>query len=169
MPGPVQTDGAGTWSQTGFTPGTYTVTPVRQGFSFNPPSRTFSASQSNLTFVATPDVACTTTPIASGQTIAGALTTGDCLSPLRPGAFADRYTFSGTAAQQVAIPWARPPSTRSCSSWGRAARWSRSTTTVAATISSRIPPATGFFTLPADGTYTIEATSYAGTPPAPTR
>src|SRR6185295_9969913 len=99
VPGPVQTDGAGTWSQTGFTPGTYTVTPVRQGFSFNPTSRTFSGSQANVSFAATPDVACSTTPIASGQTIAGALTTSDCLSPLRPGAFADRFTFSGTAAQ----------------------------------------------------------------------
>lgn len=44
------------------------------------------------------------TPITVGQTINGTLTTSDCASPsFGEGSFADRYSFSGTAGQQVIV------------------------------------------------------------------
>lgn len=47
--------------------------------------------------------ACTTTPITSGQTVTGSLTQDDCTSLTRANRFADRFTFNGTAGQQVDI------------------------------------------------------------------
>ena len=41
--------------------------------------------------------------ITLGQTINGVLATGDCISPTRGSSYGDRYTFSGTAGQQVAV------------------------------------------------------------------
>ena len=162
-PSAVQTDSAGAWTQTGFTPGvTYTVTPSRAGFTFTPPSRTFTGPGTDVSFVGT-SAACAAAPITSGQTVSGTLTAGDCLSPLRPGAFADRYSFTGGTAQQIAIsvtsatldtyvyllqPGQPLPIAENDDS--------------GITLGSRIPVNAGFFTLPADASYTIEVTTFAG-------
>jgi hypothetical protein len=51
-----------------------------------------------------PPSGCTTTAISIGQTVSGALTTSDGRSPIKGRSYyCDRYTFSGTAGQQVAI------------------------------------------------------------------
>jgi hypothetical protein len=53
-----------------------------------------------------PPGGCTTTAISIGQTVRGALTTSDGRSPIKGKGrsyYCDRYTFSGTAGQQVAI------------------------------------------------------------------
>src|SRR5205085_9733788 len=53
--------------------------------------------------------ACTATPISVGQTINGSLVSGDCISRVRGLNYnADRYTFSGTAGQQIAITVTSP-------------------------------------------------------------
>ena len=161
-PASVQTDGAGNWSQTGFTPGSYTVSAARNGFAFSPSSRPFDGPRTDLSFAGTPaDVDCRGTTITLGQTVTGALTTGDCPS-LRPGAFADRYTFTGSVAQQISIamnstgfdtflfligPGGGAPIAVNDDSGG--------------TANSRIPITSGLLTLPAAGVYTIEATSFA--------
>jgi hypothetical protein len=51
-----------------------------------------------------PPSGCTTTAISIGQTVSGALTTSDGRSPIKGRSYyCDRYTFSGTAGQRVAI------------------------------------------------------------------
>ncbi len=47
---------------------------------------------------------CVATPIGSGQTLNGELTSSDCQSPVRGnGFFADRYTFNAVAGERVSI------------------------------------------------------------------
>src|SRR5688500_2783290 len=47
---------------------------------------------------------CPVTPITIGTVVNGAWTTSDCRSPFDGGSFyADRYSFTATAGQQVAI------------------------------------------------------------------
>jgi subtilase family protein/fervidolysin-like protein/HYDIN/CFA65/VesB family protein len=48
-------------------------------------------------------VVCTTAPITLGESRAGTLNDTDCAAPHRPGSFADLYTFSATAGQQIRI------------------------------------------------------------------
>ncbi len=108
---------------------------------------------------------CSVTPIAFGQTLTGTLSNTDCNAPDRPGSFADLYTFSGTAGQQVRIfmnstfdtfLFLRNPGgtviafNDDCQGAG---------------LNSCIPfdaLSGGAFTLPVTGTYSIEATSFAG-------
>jgi subtilase family serine protease/subtilisin-like proprotein convertase family protein len=159
-PPPVQTDGAGNWSQTGFVPGqSYTVTPGRNGFTFAPVSLAFSGPRTDLAFTATA-AGCGGLPINRGQTIAGALGAGDCLSLLRPGAFADRYTFTGSVAQQVAITLTSGAFDAYLYLIGPGDTVVALNDDSGGTLNSRIPITGGFLTLPAAGTYTIEATSF---------
>ena len=54
VPGPVQADSFGNWSQTGFQPGTtYRVTPSNMGCTFLPPSRDFDGPRFDLSFSCT--------------------------------------------------------------------------------------------------------------------
>ena len=102
--------------------------------------------------------ACGPTPISIGQTINGNLTTGDC--PLGDGTFYDPYSFNGTAGQRVAVsmtssqfdtflflnrPDGSPLSIDDDGGGG---------------TNSRIPPGSGFITLPTTGTYTIWANAF---------
>ncbi|MEK7829638.1 MAG: pre-peptidase C-terminal domain-containing protein, partial [Acidobacteriota bacterium] len=49
-------------------------------------------------------LACPSSPITSGQTINGTLSTGDCPSSFRTSTtFSDHYSFSATAGQRVAV------------------------------------------------------------------
>jgi len=102
---------------------------------------------------------CTTVaPISIGQTVNGQLNTADCL--LNTGRYVDRYSFSGTAGQRVAI---------SLNSTGFDAYLFllNSNGAVIAQdddgnggLNARIPAGSGFFTLPATGSYTILVSSY---------
>ena len=101
---------------------------------------------------------CSPTPISFGQTVNGNLATSDC--PLGDGTFYDPYSFSGTAGQQVMVfmtstqfdtflilnrPDGSPLSIDDDGGGG---------------TNSRIPPGSGFITLPTTGTYTIWANAF---------
>ena len=98
----------------------------------------------------------TPTPISFGQTINGTLSNTDCLLPF--GSRSDIYTFNGTQGQGIAITenstafftylYLFDPSGALIGNNGNA-------------NTSRIP-ASGFFTLPATGTYKIYATTVEG-------
>ena len=137
----------------------YTVTPTRNGFTFAPTSRGFNGARTDLAFAATP-VGCGGTPIKPGQTITGALAAGDCPSVLQPGAFADRYTFTGSVAQQVAITLSSAAFDTVVSLIGPGDMLLTLNDDSGGTLNSRIPSPSGFFTLPAAGTYTIEVSSF---------
>ncbi len=107
---------------------------------------------------------CAITPIAVGQTINGTLVVSDCYSLQRGQLFpADRYSFSGTAGQRVAI--------RADSSTVDTFLYLIDPTGVAVAsnddgdsrIGARIPAGTDFFTLASSGTYQIEVTSFGTT------
>jgi hypothetical protein len=106
---------------------------------------------------------CSATPITVGQTVNGALDGGDCQHQHRGGSFADLYSFSGIAGQRVVISL-----TAVSNSFDTYLYLIGPTGAIVAenddsngTLNSRIPPAINdLFTLPATGTYTIEATSW---------
>lgn len=105
----------------------------------------------------------TSTPITPGQSVSGSLTTTDRTSQRRTGAFADLYTFSGTAGQAVSLRLRGDfdtfvfllgpdgsviASNDDCPGDGR---------------NSCLPtsaPSGGTLPLPSTGTYTIEVTSF---------
>jgi hypothetical protein len=132
-------------------------------------ARTGHIYAAGLTHTVTQESGCLTsaaTGIAMWGTASGALATTDCLSryrvvstDLRP--YADHYTFSGTAGQQVAI------SERSSYFDGYMYLVGPAGTVVAqdddsgGSLNPRILGATGYYTLPATGTYTIEVTGYS--------
>ncbi|MFN0165697.1 MAG: BACON domain-containing protein [Bryobacteraceae bacterium] len=103
-------------------------------------------------------VTCGVTAINAPQTVTGSWNTTDCTSPLRAGRFADRYSFSGTAGQQVAI---------SLSSAADSFLYliAPNGTVLAEDddsgtgLNARIP-GSGLFTLPTGGAYLIEATTF---------
>ncbi len=103
--------------------------------------------------------ACAATAITAGQPINGSLVSGDCLSPLRGGnRFADRYSFSGTAGQMVAISQSSTAFDTFLYLIGPNGALLAQDDDGGDGTNSRIPADTGFFTLPATGTYLIEAT-----------
>jgi subtilisin len=100
------------------------------------------------------------TPISNGQTINGALASTDCRFPAGGDRFSDAYTFSGTTGQQIAIAM-------SSSAFDTFLHLIGPNGAVLATdddsgdgSNSRIP-ASGLLTLPSNGTYTIQATSFS--------
>ena len=103
---------------------------------------------------------CSTTPINIGDTKSGTLADTDCISPSADGGrFADQYTFSGTAGQEVAIT----ALSEAFTPYIFLVRQSDNTVLNSAVASGavvRIPDG-GFFTLPTTGTYIIEVTSAA--------
>src|SRR5439155_7325410 len=96
-------------------------------------------------------------PIAAAEVKAGALATTDCTSPIRGTSFfADRYSFSGMAGEEVVIStvaaFAPYPVLLDATQTGLAA-------VAPGGVVARIPATTGTFMLPATGTYLIEVTS----------
>lgn len=103
---------------------------------------------------------CLPVPISNGQTLSGALVNGDCFSRRRTSSFADRYTFTARSGELVAI-------TLSASIDTYLYLFGPEGQLVAendqgGTASSRIPASSGFLTLAAAGTYTIEVTTFSG-------
>lgn len=100
---------------------------------------------------------CAPMPISFGQTINGSLATSDC--PLDDGSFYDVYSFSATAGTQVSVSMSAAFDTFLFLN-----NPDGSVLTVdddgGGGSNSRIPPGSGFITLPTTGTYTIWANSY---------
>ncbi len=111
---------------------------------------------------------CVAQPIVGGQTINGALTSGsggDCPSSQRDPSFADQYSFSGSAGTQIRIEMTST-ATPTLDTYlyligptGAVATENDDIDFDMGNTNSRIP-LTGFFTLPATGSYIVEATSF---------
>lgn len=102
--------------------------------------------------------------ITTGQTISGTLTTGDCSyyfgGDTTKVYYTDVYTFSGTAGQQVAIAM----NSTAVDAWLDLYAVNDVTATAltfdddgGGGTNARIPPGTGYFTLPLTGTYYVWA------------
>ncbi|HEX7313227.1 MAG TPA: zinc-dependent metalloprotease family protein [Pyrinomonadaceae bacterium] len=117
---------------------------------------------------------CGSTPIAIGQTVNGSLAATDCRSGQtnRVNSFIDLYTFTARAGQRVRIqmnaaikPTSDPPPAGALDTFlyllgpDGAIIASNDDIVLGNDTDSRIP-VSGFFTLPATGVYTIEATSF---------
>lgn len=100
---------------------------------------------------------CTTSAINFGQTVNGNLSTSDCNNA---GKYYDEYTFTGTSGQQIAIS----QSSTAFDSYLYLLNSSNQTITEdddgGGGANSRIPANSGFFTLPASGTYKIRVSSF---------
>ncbi|MCM3900678.1 MAG: M12 family metallo-peptidase [Pyrinomonadaceae bacterium] len=108
---------------------------------------------------------CVAQPIFGGQTINGALSISDCPSSQRAPSFADQYSFSASAGTQVRIEMTST-ATPTLDTYlyligptGAVVTENDDIDFDTGNINSRIP-LNGFFTLPATGTYVIEATSF---------
>jgi Metallo-peptidase family M12/Calx-beta domain/Domain of unknown function (DUF4214) len=107
---------------------------------------------------------CNAVPISLGQTINASLAGSDCRSSQRENTYADQYSFSGTAGEQVSIAMTSTgPTTFDTYLYligPTGAVVSENDDIVGGSdLNSRIP-VTGFFSLPVTGAYIIEATSY---------
>src|SRR4029453_1627550 len=121
-------------------------------------STTTSTSSTTTTLPGCPAQAV---PIAVGETKSGALATTDCRSAHRGSTYyADLFSFSGTAGQQVAI-------VLTSSAFAPVMYLVRSADGAVVTSGfgggtfARIPSGDGFYTLPSTDTYFIEVTSLA--------
>src|SRR5215213_7728439 len=111
-----------------------------------------------LTLSGTSPVSCASAAISAGQTVSGALANTDCR--LADNSFFDSYSFTGTAGQQVAV------SMNSFAFDTYLFLTGPNGLVVddddgGGSTNSRIPPGTGFFTLPTSGTYNILANSFS--------
>jgi hypothetical protein len=149
--------------------GTVARIPFGSGFGRLPVSGTYTivantrqVSQSgnySLTLTRGPD--CASSTIALGGTVNGTLADGDCRL-LEDNSFVDAYTFNGTAGQQIIV-------TMTSNTNGLVPTLFLYTPNGAVEIetapngsnTARIPQESGLFTLPATGTYTILANSFA--------
>ena len=100
-------------------------------------------------------LACVTGNINIGQTLNGVLDSSDCI--LGDGSYYDRYTFSGTAGQQVVIFMASSSFDTYLQFYAPGGAFITSDDDGGGGTNSRIPSASGFYTLPSTGTYTIYA------------
>src|SRR5204863_3334755 len=99
-------------------------------------------------------------PTASGQSVPGDLSVGDCVSPVfgSGGAhFADRYAFDGTEGQQVAVLATSGDFTPAIELIRVSDR--QTVHSVSGSGTSARLPASSFFTLPSTGAYVIEVSS----------
>jgi hypothetical protein len=105
---------------------------------------------------------CNVTALNINQVVSGSLANTDCQSPVRgSGYFADRYSFTGTANQAVTISLTSAAFDTFLYLLGPDGTVLVADDDGAGSTDSRIPAGTGFFTLPTNGTYTIEATSFS--------
>jgi hypothetical protein len=105
---------------------------------------------------------CAPSLINIGQTINGSLAATDCKSRMRGVSyFADRYSFSGTAGQQISISL----SSASFDTYAYLIAPNKSLTAEdddgGGGTNSRIPLGSGLFSLPTTGVYTIEVTTFS--------
>jgi len=108
----------------------------------------------------TPD--CSLTPISFGQTVGGTLTTSSCQSSIRGNNFyADRYVFTASAGQQVAVSMSSTGADAFISLIGPNGVVLLTDDDSGGGTNSRLPGGQGFLTLGLPGTYIIEA-SFCG-------
>jgi hypothetical protein len=106
---------------------------------------------------ASPD--CVLTPIGFGQTINATLSTSDCQSPFRGDSyFADRYAFSASAGQEVAISASASNRGMFLTLIGPNQRIILTDDGGGGLGHARIPAATGMLTLGLPGVYVVEVT-----------
>ncbi|HEX8070048.1 MAG TPA: BACON domain-containing carbohydrate-binding protein, partial [Pyrinomonadaceae bacterium] len=124
--------------------------------------RTGTLTVAGQTFTVTQAAgSCPTTALGFGQTVSGALATTDCRATNRSASYADRYTFTGTAGQQIAVSMSATAFDTYLYLLGPSGAITALDDDGGGGTNSRIPATSGFFSLPASGTYTIEATSFA--------
>ena len=101
---------------------------------------------------------CVPQPIMPGQTVQGTLSVADCPSRLRQDRppSADRFTFTGTAGERVAIM----ATTQIGTGPVFLALFDPGGALLAETDTLRLPRGLGVFLLPASGLYTIEISSF---------
>jgi hypothetical protein len=105
---------------------------------------------------------CSLTPISFGQTVGGTLTTSSCQSPIRGNNFfAERYVFTASAGQQVAISMSATGPDPFLSLIGPNGVVLLTDDDSGGGTNSRLPGGQGFLTLGLPGTYIIEA-SFCG-------
>lgn len=100
---------------------------------------------------------CITRTIASGQTVAGRLEPADCRSQFGLNAVADRFTFAGKAGEQVLISALTTIGSRAFPNYQ--ITLADQTGKRLATGVNSLPSGSGYFTLPATGTYLFEVAS----------
>jgi hypothetical protein len=108
--------------------------------------------------------ACPVTPISYGQTINASLSSSDCRSSQRSTSFADQYSFSGAAGDEIRIEMTAtgtPVVDTYLYLMGSSGTVLTENDDIIfpGNINSRIP-VNGFLTLPAAGSYVIESTSF---------
>lgn len=106
------------------------------------------------------DPCATLTPINFGQDVNGTLGTGDCA--LDDGSFADLYSFSGVAGQQIAISLTSTAFDAYLFLLDADQNVVEDDDDGGGGTNSRIPATSGFLTLPTTGTYIIVANSFSG-------
>lgn len=103
---------------------------------------------------------CPATPVSIGQTLNGSLTSSDCIFA-GSNRYVDVYNFAGSAGQRVAV-------SMNSASFDTYLYLVNSNNQVLSEdddggggTNSRVPSVSGFFTLPASGTYSIWASSFS--------
>lgn len=105
---------------------------------------------------------CSLTPISFGQTVGGTLTTSSCQSSIRGNNFyADRYLFTASAGQQIAVSMSATGADPFISLIGPNGVVLLIDDDSGGGTNSRLPGGQGFLTLGLPGTYIIEA-SFCG-------
>ncbi|MGH9843863.1 MAG: immunoglobulin domain-containing protein, partial [Blastocatellia bacterium] len=105
--------------------------------------------------------ACTTiAPIEIAQSVTGQLSTTDCRLSI-DNSFVDFYSFSGTAGQQIAINLNSSAFNAFLLLYDPDGNLIASDDNGGGGTNARIPAGSGFFTLPATGTYLVGANSFA--------
>lgn len=97
---------------------------------------------------------CPVTPLAIPQTVNNSWSVGDCVNG--SGEFTDLYSITATAGQQVSIAMTTANSLTTLILWGPTGRL---VSGYMGDGNKRIPPGTGYFVLPYNGTYLIEVAS----------
>jgi thermolysin len=113
----------------------------------------------SLTLTVSGGGGCSAAPIAIGQTVSGSLATSDCFYT-GTSRYVDLYTFSGNAGQQIAITMNSSATDTYLYLVNTSNQILSQDDDAGEGLNSRIPGASGYFSLPATGTYTIHATTY---------
>lgn len=137
---------------------TYTVAPhagpAARSTVLTVAGRTFTVAQAGVAPV------CTPVPLAIGAMVGGTLNSAACASPLRPGAYARRFQFSGAAGQTIAVELSAVRFDPYLYLIGPNGAVLTEDDDGGVDTNARIPRDRGTFRLPATGTYVIEATSF---------
>jgi hypothetical protein len=134
-------------------PGTYTAKVIAERGSAAPVEARVSITVS---------AGCGASPITIGQTVNGTLSTSDCRSPMRGDTYyADRYSFSASAGQQIAIALTSSAFDSYVYLISPSGSKLAEDDDGAGYPNSRIPAGSGYYTLPSNGTYIIEATAFS--------